>query len=467
MKTSSRLRTFARLLAARLRFLGVFAAALLIVGTWGSLRAGWDRLFARPAAEGAISSNSEYFCPMDPGMVSDWASKCPICHMTLVRRKRGEAAALPDGVVARMQFTPDRLWLGGIQTGLVDYAPLCRTIEAPGVVEGDPMRVRAEFFDDQAYWLAVANETEIGSLREAHAGVTVKGTIESAGSFGTVVRLECSTFRPGEPVRVSLKCPIERIAPFRDMPSEPPPLGADEPRKLYACMDHRDVVRDGPGRCPRDQAALMPMTLRDNQRLRWWCPMHPEVTADRPGASCAPCGGMALVPRVVSYRPPGSVLGVPASAVIHQAGRDIVFVEHGAGMFDATVVRLGPRCDDRYPVIAGLDPGDRVAARGAFLIDAETRLDANAAASYFGAGPRAESGPSHESGTKVGPLAGLPEADRALAEHQKTCPVTGKALGSMGVPPRVEVRGRTVFLCCSGCRGTVEMDPDKYLAKLP
>ena len=64
-------------------------------------------------------------------------------------------------------------------------------------------------------------------------------------------------------------------------------------------------------------------------------------------------------------------------------------------------------------------------------------------------------------------LDGLAEADRPAALKQATCPVTGKPLGSMGVPAKKTVRGRAVFLCCAGCAGAIESNPDKYLAKLP
>ena len=62
--------------------------------------------------------------------------------------------------------------------------------------------------------------------------------------------------------------------------------------------------------------------------------------------------------------------------------------------------------------------------------------------------------------------AGLTAADRALIEKQKTCPVTGEALGSMGEPVKVVVKGQTVFLCCAGCEAAIKKDADKYLAKL-
>ena len=63
-------------------------------------------------------------------------------------------------------------------------------------------------------------------------------------------------------------------------------------------------------------------------------------------------------------------------------------------------------------------------------------------------------------------MKGLSEADQKLARAQKDCPVTDEALGSMGVPIKVEVKGKTVFLCCAGCKKKIFRDPDKYLAKL-
>jgi hypothetical protein len=60
-------------------------------------------------------------------------------------------------------------------------------------------------------------------------------------------------------------------------------------------------------------------------------------------------------------------------------------------------------------------------------------------------------------------LAQLSEEDRRLAEQQQTCPVSGEALGSMGVPVKVSVAGRDVFICCEGCRGELTSHPEKYL----
>src|SRR5205085_2463025 len=117
-----------------------------------------------------------------------------------------------------------------------------------------------------------------------------------------------------------------------------------------------------------------------------------------------------------------------------------------------------------YPVASGLEPGDRVVAQGAFLLDAETRLDPSLAAGYFGAGAAASTAKPTPTDTRAW-LKGLAESDRPAALRQATCPVTGEPLGSMGVPPKLTARGRDVFLCCAGCVRYVESDPDTYLAK--
>jgi Cu(I)/Ag(I) efflux system membrane fusion protein len=69
------------------------------------------------------------------------------------------------------------------------------------------------------------------------------------------------------------------------------------------------------------------------------------------------------------------VLSVPESAVIDTGLRTVVYVEAGSGVYEGREVILGHRFGDRFPVLEGLAPGEKVADRGAFLIDAESRLN--------------------------------------------------------------------------------------------
>jgi hypothetical protein len=137
------------------------------------------------------------------------------------------------------------------------------------------------------------------------------------------------------------------------------------------------------------------------------------------------------------------------------------------GTFDAAVVTLGPRCGDYYPVVSGLQPKQRIAVAGAFLIDAETRLNPSLSISYFGANQASVEKRVPEVRVATQKPTKLSPDEIALAEKQKLCPVTGLPLNSMGGPVMSIVEGRKVFLCCKGCEPKLKEAPAKYLAKLP
>jgi YHS domain-containing protein len=66
-------------------------------------------------------------------------------------------------------------------------------------------------------------------------------------------------------------------------------------------------------------------------------------------------------------------------------------------------------------------------------------------------------------------MPGSPRANSASSLKyggQKTCPVTGEALESMGTPIPVTVKGQTIYVCCKSCVAKVQRDPDKYLRKV-
>lgn len=58
------------------------------------------------------------------------------------------------------------------------------------------------------------------------------------------------------------------------------------------------------------------------------------------------------------------------------------------------------------------------------------------------------------------------ETSSSPALAQRTCPVTGAELGSMGPPVPVSVADRTIRVCCGGCREKVLRDPETYLARV-
>ena len=110
---------------------------------------------------------------------------------------------------------------------------------------------------------------------------------------------------------------------------------------------------------------------------KYTCPMHPEVIEEVPG-KCPICGmslgqihGIPKPASEVAYK----VLAIPASAVLDSGTRKLVYVEKARGQFVPAEVLLGPRTGEFYPVIRGVNEGDRVATRGNFLIDSQFQIN--------------------------------------------------------------------------------------------
>jgi RND family efflux transporter MFP subunit len=59
---------------------------------------------------------------------------------------------------------------------------------------------------------------------------------------------------------------------------------------------------------------------------------------------------------------------VPASAIVDDAGRPVVFVQREGETFERRAVTLGPRSGDIIQVLDGVKPGERVVTKGAYLI---------------------------------------------------------------------------------------------------
>jgi hypothetical protein len=155
---------------------------------------------------------------------------------------------------------------------------------------------------------------------------------------------------------------------------------APEARLVFTCPAHPEVVSDQPGVCPKDGRKLAFKIVSDARRLveERVCPMHPERKGDGT-APCPDCGGKV---KPVEHE---ELLAVPYSAVIDTGHRKVVFVERGHGVYQAVEVVLGPRAGEHVQVLKGLAAGERVVSAGAFLLDAEARLNPAAGAVYFGA----------------------------------------------------------------------------------
>ncbi len=91
-----------------------------------------------------------------------------------------------------------------------------------------------------------------------------------------------------------------------------------------------------------------------------------------------PNPGMRLKPdmfvNAIIKVPLGSAIVVPVTAVLDTGTRQVVWVESSPGMFEPRDVKVGQQTDDKIQIISGINPGDKVAVSGGYLIDSESQL---------------------------------------------------------------------------------------------
>ena len=69
-----------------------------------------------------------------------------------------------------------------------------------------------------------------------------------------------------------------------------------------------------------------------------------------------------------------SAIVVPLTALIDTGKRQVVWVEHSPGLFEARQVEVGQRNSEKVQILSGIKQGERVAVSGAYLIDSESQL---------------------------------------------------------------------------------------------
>jgi Cu(I)/Ag(I) efflux system membrane fusion protein len=513
-------RILVRVVELRLRFVALLAMTGLVFAYWDTLWNRYDK-WMRPTAEArATASGIEYFCPMHPQVVQAEPGSCPICGMTLAKRKKGDKASLPEGVLSRVELPAFRVRQAGIQTAEVRFAPLLETLTTVGNVGFDERRLatipskatgksrveklyvnfqgrevqageplaelyspelnqaihelltaarRAEHDEAQARTAAgrslLNDRRELVRLSEEKLkrwGLT-QGQIDEilaqgktsftipilAPTGGTVVKknvregdevpegfpmfeiadlthvwVQAQVFeyqiglvRLGQAVEATVEAypgqtfpgRVEFIQPTLDPTTRTVEVRFDveNPGRLlrpgmFATVTLKTPVADAPAFRAKYAAAphtghQLTLTV-DEQRN---CPvttlklgsMGDPVAVEVDGRkvwTCCPACAPKLKALPAKYLarleppPADEVLSVPESAVIDTGNRKVVYVEAEPGVYEGREVVLGTRIGDRFAVLEGLAPGEKVAAKGAFLIDAESRLNASTVPAHSG-----------------------------------------------------------------------------------
>lgn len=456
-----RARFLFKVVEIRLRFVLVIVATFVLIGKWDTIKNYWEK-WRRPAAVVAKAEPGvEYFCPMHPSVVRDSLEpdgsvpKCPICGMPLSRRKKGEAPALPKGVLARVQLSPERIQMAGIQTAEVVYQPLAKEIETVGFVDYDQSRrsrivTRVSGYIEKLYvdktFMNVAKGEPLAVLYSPELYSTAQ-ELDLALDHGSAEMIESGKQR----LRL---------------------LGISDPEIEEIVARDRLLRATASGNAARVEAA--------REQLRALGVAESEIDelarakrADPGLVIRSPAVGHVIVKNVEE----GDRVA-PGTTLFEIADLSQVWVEADVFERDISLLKVGQRVD----ISAEGLPNQTIVGQIILVhphLETATRTD-RIRIQLPNPGHILRPGMYATVKIKV-PFAGLepyksevvarPQPpkhsdDKVLIAYQKTCPVTGNELGSMGEPVKRKVGDRVVFLCCPACIEKFEKSTDKYLAQL-
>jgi multidrug efflux pump subunit AcrA (membrane-fusion protein) len=494
----------------RLRFIAVLVGIGLVIGYWDTIQNYWDK-WTRPAAEAGtdLVGGEEFYCPMHPSVVRDSLDpggaipKCPICGMPLSKRKKGQAEPLPEGILSRVQLSPYRVQLAGIRTAEVTHRPLVLDVRALGYVavderklarlvvraagyveklyvnesfatvrQGEPL---AEIYSPDLYTAAQElliaqrgqNTQLIAVAREKLAllGVAEEEIDQIARSGNASSRLVIRAPHGGhvfqknivEGDRVEAGQMLFEVADLSTVWIE-----GELYEKDAAALTRGEMVEASvdayPGRVFAGRVSLVhPHVETATRTLRVRCEVDNPDHELRPGMFAT-----------LSLKTPVVDLEQFRSQRETEQREDTLRRELASKLVGA---RSPDRATEEATSSAGSgDPrttesGDpRTTESG----DAGTTESGDAGTTESGDAGTTESGDPRTtgSGDPRKTAAAIQDTLQALVELQRTCPVTGLALGSMGDPIPVVHDGRAVLLCCAGCPEKFHARPDYYLDRM-
>lgn len=401
--------------------------------------------------------------PMHPQYKSDKPGKAPDCGMDLVPVYAGgtvQPAGLPPGA---FQIVPERLQLIGVQYDKITYGPLVHTLRTVGKVAIDERRlahihtkvtgyVEKVFVDfvgkevqkgdplftiyspdlvatQQEYLVALRSQNYLKDSPYPELKTNADSLLQAAQERLRLwdIRDEDidSIRREGKVQRtLTIYSPVSGIVTERAAYHHGRYVSPE--MDLYTIVDLSNIwvladvyeyelpmILKGqtatmslpgfPGKTFTGQITFISPELDNTTRTA-----KVRLEFPNPDLSLKP-DMYANIQLQINY---GSQISVPEEAVLDSGTEQIVFVARGAGYFEPRPVKLGPKADNRYIVLSGLKPGEKIVTSGNFLIDSESRLK-SAMSAMAGMPGMPSSGPAPEgaAGPKSGGHAGQAPAE--------------------------------------------------------
>ena len=421
----------------------VWLIVVLLAAAVGAGIYAW-RLRGRASAPAAAEAKQLWTCPMHPSVIRSEPGQCPICGMDLVPLKQEQARVEESGVEGHgiVQIDPEKQQLLGVRTVAVERRPVGRVVRTVGIVATDEAR-QSEVQSKVSGWVEKLYVDKTGDLVKRgqplltiYSPDLVSTQEEYLVALRARDRLKASPFaevrESGESLvrraRERLRLwdisereieDLETTGKVRKALTLYAPAGGYVLEKhvvegmqvgpgmsLYRLADlsrvwveaavyefEAPLVKVGqqarltlaaqPGRIFQGRVAYIYPTVEATTRT-----LKARLEYANPALVLKP-GMYADVEIAV---PMETTLAIPVEAVLDSGARKVVFVEEKEGRFAPREVTLGPRAADYYPVLAGLEEGERIVASPNFLIDSESQFQAALEAMRPGASEHAGHG---------------------------------------------------------------------------
>jgi membrane fusion protein, copper/silver efflux system len=499
-------RLVVKVVELRLRFVALLAITGLVFAYWDTLWNRYDKWMRPEGLKQAAISRIEHYCPMHPQVVQDEPGSCPICGMPLARRKKGEQAALPAGVTARVDLDLSRVAQAGIETAEVAYSPLEQTLTTVGNVAYDERRIAnivskvpGKSRVEKLYVNFRGQGVEVGQtlaelyspelsqaiqelITAARSGEQVINETETAanqslaGGRRELARLAGEKLRRWGITQAQIdeilrtgksdfKFPI--LSPIRgNVVSKNVVEGQEVPERfvmfeaadLHVVWVLAQVYERQLGLIHLGQPVAATVEAFPGKvfsgKVEFIQPNVDEATRTVEVRYALDNTGMRLRPGMFATVTLKSTIADAPEFQTRLAGRQSRRRARQTGKLTVEEQKVCPVTDAE---LGTMGPPIEVEAGGHLIW---TCCDA--------CPPKVLAEPAKYV-TKVSSISG-PTADEPAApltpERQKICPVTGAALGSMGDPAPVDVEHRTVWTCCPACPPKLKADPAKYMARL-
>jgi len=307
-----------------------------------------------------------WYCPMHPWIKGNKPGVCPICGMALVPWHSHNQESTTQAVVGIPGYVPveisqEKQQLAEIRTALVSKKIVTKTIRAAGIVAYDPDLYKAEtqYVEDYIAIKRLDRRINQGSYTIIDAQRRLKeeelDLIHMGATPETIDQLHKNLF----PDHRLLVAHGQGAVIFAQIFGSD--LGfVDAGQKASVEIPDYHETYDG------TVTSIDPIIDPDSRtaRVRIYINANGELHSNE----------FVRVSMPVEL---DKAIVIPRDAVMDTGLRKLVFVETEKGKFEPRVIHTGWETDDGYEVKSGLNEGERIAVSGNFLLDSESRVQAD------------------------------------------------------------------------------------------